>query len=109
MFVGRVESFVISYVSQLLADGGHIDGIVFAGGIGENADRLRADVMKSLNWIERLGKSTAEIGGIDAKANEGATGAGGVVNITLESSRIKAYVVVTDEERMCVKLAQEVV
>jgi acetate kinase len=69
-----------------------IDGIVFSGGIGEKASILRADVLRNFSWLG------AEVG----QDSEGV-----VSCITTESSKLKGWVVETDEEGWCAHLARE--
>lgn len=66
---------------------------------------MRKDVLESLEWIERLGKSQ---GGIDNLKNESGE-VGKLRKITKEGSMIPAYVVETNEELECAKLAMNAV
>jgi acetate kinase len=70
----------------LAAAMGGIDGIVFTAGIGERSPAIRAAVLARLGW---LGFE------LDAAAN-----AGHGPRISTPASRLKAYVVPTDEELM---------
>jgi acetate kinase len=70
----------------LAAAMGGIDGLVFTGGIGENAAPVRSRVCKGLAWL-----------GIDL--DEKANAHGGPC-ISAKGSRVSAWVVPTDEERM---------
>lgn len=79
-----------------------MDGIVFSGGIGEKSDRFRKDVMASLRWIEEL---SGKNGGVEEERNT--NGEGGVREITRVGSWIRSYVVETDEEAECIRLALE--
>ena len=98
LFVDRVCGYVANYLSQA---GGKVDGIVFSGGIGEKSDRFRADVMASMGWVEKLaGKN----GGIDEARNLAESGEK-VRRITRDDSWVPGYVVQTDEEAECIKLA----
>ena len=63
-----------------------IDGLVFTAGVGENAPSVRADVLRRCKW---LGFE------LDDEANQ----AGGPL-LTKSSSKVRAYVIPTDEERM---------
>jgi acetate kinase len=63
-----------------------IDGFVFTGGIGENAAPVRSRVCRGLAWL-----------GLDF--DEGANAKGGPC-ISTKGSRLSAWVVPTDEERM---------
>jgi Cu+-exporting ATPase len=62
------------------------DGLVFTAGIGENAPRIRADVAERLAWAGLL---------LDASANASNHGL-----ISPPTSRLKAWVISTDEEAM---------
>jgi len=71
---------------MLAAALGGLDGFVFTAGIGENSITIRARIAERLSW---LGVT------LDAEAN----GAGaGLVSTT--DSRVKVYVVPTNEELM---------
>jgi acetate kinase len=70
----------------LMASLGGLDGIVFTGGIGENAPAVRAAIVERLAWTGLA---------LDPQAN--ASGAG---CISAATSRLKAWVVATDEEAM---------
>jgi acetate kinase len=70
----------------LAAAMGGIDGIVFTAGIGEHSPEIRGRVVERLGW---LGVA------LDRAAN-----AGHGPLISTPSSRLKAYVVPTDEELM---------
>ena len=65
---------------------GGIDGIVFTAGIGENDPDTRAEVMRGCAW---LGVA------VDPAANKAASGM-----ISTGDSRVAAWVIPTDEERM---------
>jgi acetate kinase len=73
-------------LGSLTAALGGLDGLVFTGGIGENATSVRAAVCRGAAW---LGLD------LDDAANTG----GGPVISTAES-RIAAWVLATDEERV---------
>jgi acetate kinase len=65
---------------------GGIDGLVFTAGIGEHSPPIRARVLDRLRW---LGFD------LDGAANEKGTG-----RITTATSRLTAFVIPTDEERV---------
>lgn len=65
---------------------GGLDAVVFTAGIGENSASLRAAVLRDLDWLGVV---------LDPAANA----AGGPL-ITRKDSRVRAYVLRTDEERM---------
>jgi len=65
---------------------GGIDGLVFTAGIGEHSAPIRARVLDRLRWF-----------GFDLDDAANATGAG---RITKATSRLAAFVIPTDEERV---------
>ena len=76
------------YVGAYLAAMGGADGVVFAGGIGENAPSIRAQICEGLEWM-----------GITldpARNRELIGGREGV--ISAEGARLAAWVIPTDEE-----------
>jgi len=79
----------------LIASMGGVDGLVFTGGIGENAPQVRAAVAERLAWTGFL---------LDSEAN--ARGAG---LISAASSRLKAWVIPTNEEAMIAQHTADVV
>lgn len=93
----------MNYVSQYLfklysqdQSGRGIDGLVFSGGIGEKSVELRRDVLERLKWLG------AEV---DDKANKAEEGV--VREITVGGSKLRSFVVETDEEGWCARLARE--
>lgn len=84
IFCGKVAEFVARYASKMYG----IDAIVFTGGIGENQINIRKKVCEHLKFMGL---------DFDEKAN---TKKGEQVEISLESSKIHAYVIPTDEEMM---------
>ncbi|KAL1413135.1 hypothetical protein Q8F55_000884 [Vanrija albida] len=99
VFVDRLMGFVTQYLAKLLAELpiAEIDGLVFSGGIGENAAGLRADVLGRLGW---LGTS------VDAAAND-ARSDDVVREITAPGSKLRGWVILTDEEGYCAQAARE--
>jgi acetate kinase len=71
-----------------------LDAVVFTGGIGENAAAIRKGVLDRLRW---LGVT------LDDAAN-----ARGDTAITTAASRVHAFVVKTDEERMIARHTRDV-
>lgn len=94
----RLLGYVSQYLCKLLSTTPleQIDGLVFSGGIGEKAEILRADVIKHFGW---LGAD------IDQEGNEREEGE--VREITAKTSKLKGWVVETDEEGWCAHLARE--
>jgi len=82
LFVYRISRELGSLAAAL----GGLDALVFTGGIGENAVPIRERVCRATQW---LGLE------FDEKANEG-----GGPRISREGSRVRAWVIPTDEELM---------
>jgi acetate kinase len=98
VYLDRLLSYISQYLFKLYSsnEGAPIDGIVFSGGIGEKSVELRKEVLKRLKWLG------AEV---DDKANQGPEGV--VTEITKEGSKLRGFVVETDEEGWCARLARE--
>ena len=98
VYLDRLLSYISQYLFKLYSsnDGGTIDGIVFSGGIGEKSVDLRKEVLRRVKWLG------AEV---DDEANEKPEGS--VTAITKSASKLKAFVVETDEEGWCARLARE--
>lgn len=102
LYVDHILQFVASYVTSAKAYG-KLDGVVFAGGIGEKSSKLREDVLAEFKWIEELAGGG---GGVDKEANENGDGNR---RITKEGSKLPGFVCETDEELVVVQLAQKAV
>jgi acetate kinase len=92
-----VELFVYRIgreIGSLSAALGGLDALVFTGGIGENAVPIRERVCRSARW---LGLE------IDEKAN-----AAGGPRMSREESRVRAWVIPTDEELMIAQHTRQV-
>lgn len=87
VFCYRLKKYIGSYLAVL----GNTDAIVFTGGIGENNPQIRMD---TLTGLENLGIE------IDPEKNLQAV-KGAEVQINKDSSRIKIYVIPTNEE-LCI-------
>lgn len=83
MFIERVKRYIGGYMAEL----GHVDAICFAGGIGENSSSMRKDI---LNTFEELGVK------LDLEKNNTREEA----LISSDDSKVKVYVVPTNEELM---------
>jgi acetate kinase len=77
------------YVGALIAIMGGVDGIVFTAGIGEHAAPIRERVCRNLGWCGLE---------LDPAANNA-----NKTCISTPSSKVSAWVVPTDEERMIAK------
>ena len=84
MYVDRIVDYIARYYVELSG----CDVIVFTAGVGENNAAIRKDI---LDKLKVLGIE------VDEDANNNACGE---ALITKESSKIKAYVIPTDEEVM---------
>ena len=91
----QIRKFIGSYVAAM--DG--IDALVFAGGIGENTDDLRTDVCSKLSF---LGFE------IDEEANKAALH-GVEKEITTPNSKVRAFVIPTNEELVIARETKELV
>ena len=82
LFVYRI----VREIGSLAAALGGLDGLVFTGGIGENDAAIRAEVMEGCRWLGLIGN--------EARNAEKAA------RVSCDTSRVSAFVVPTDEERM---------
>ena len=91
MFTSRVVDTISKFYTQL---DGHVDGIIFTAGIGENAYKFRESVINELPLFmdcrldEKINENIASF----KVQQEGM--------ISEKNARCKAYVVPTDEEKM---------
>ena len=76
------------YIGAYLAAMGGADAIVFTGGIGQNAPRVRARILEGLEWFGL---------DLDADANAAVQGSRSG-RISRENARLEAWVIPTDEE-----------
>jgi acetate kinase len=81
-FVASIRHYLGAYLTVL----GGADVIVFSGGIGENSQRIRADVCWNMDWAGLQ---------LDAARNGSA---GGECCISTDESRVDVWVVPTNEE-----------
>jgi acetate kinase len=82
LFVYRV----VREIGSLAAALGGLDALIFTGGIGENDAATRAEVMRGCSWF-----------GLQADEERNLSGRG---RISTAASRLQAWIVPTDEERM---------
>ncbi|MHC5213621.1 MAG: acetate/propionate family kinase [Planctomycetota bacterium] len=83
IFAYRIKKYIGAYTAVL----GTVDAIVFTGGIGENNPDLRAQICAEQVQI-----------GIEIDPDKNAAAFGGESQISTHSSRVKAFVIATDEE-----------
>jgi acetate kinase len=91
LFVYRI----VREVGSLAAALGGVDAIVFTAGIGENDPATRADVAAGCRWLSLE---------LDDTRNRQGQG-----RISAVGSRVSAWVVPTDEERMIARYTSQVV
>jgi acetate kinase len=84
IFCYRIRKYIGSYLAAI----GGADAIVFTGGIGENAPEVRARVLHGLEWMGLE---------LDDELNQRVVG-GTEGCITTPDSRLRAWVIPTDEE-----------
>ena len=84
IFVRRIRKYIGAYLAEMNG----ADAIVFAGGIGENSHEIRARVAAGMEWCGLE---------LDPAVNMEMTG-GKEGEISAANSRLKAYVIPTDEE-----------
>ncbi|HWH50304.1 MAG TPA: acetate kinase, partial [Gemmatimonadaceae bacterium] len=83
LFCYRAKKYLGAYLAAI----GGADAIVFAGGIGENAPAIRAQICDGLDWFGI---------GVDAAKNAALVGREG--RIDRDGSRAELWVIPTDEE-----------
>ena len=83
MYCYRIKKYIGAYFAAL----GHVDAIVFTGGIGENACRIRSSCCEGLSGMGIV---------MDEKKNDG--GSGHESEIQDERSAVKILVIPTNEE-----------
>jgi acetate kinase len=83
MYYYRIKKYIGSYAAAM----GGLDLIVFTGGVGENSDITRAEVVKGLEFMGLE---------FDPEKNNGTRGVEKV--LTKESSKVKVMVIPTNEE-----------
>lgn len=81
------ENRVVDYIGQYTFELGHVDAIAFTAGIGENSDFVRHDI------LAKIAEATGIV--IDEDVNKNGKGER---LITKPESKIKVFVIPTDEE-----------
>ena len=87
LFCYRVRKYIGAYLAVL----GGADAVVFGGGIGENAPEIRERICRNMKWCGLE---------LNRDLNRAAVGLapGRAAKISVEGSRLAAYVVPADEE-----------
>ena len=83
MYCYRIKKYVGAYFAVL----GHVDGLVFTGGVGENAASIRAAICRGLSTL-----------GMEIDPEKNSTRAQKAFEVQSETSTVKVLVVPTDEE-----------
>lgn len=92
LFEASIRSYAGSYMALL----GGADVIVFTGGIGENSDRIRANVCRSMEWA-----------GIELCSTKNA-GVHGEACLSKVGSRVQIWTVPTNEELVVARQTRDV-
>ncbi len=90
VFIKRIVNYLVTYINDL---GGNVDAIVFSGGIGENSQLVRKEVINQVK-ITNLDISDELNQKLDYDE---------YLKISTETSSIPIYVVKTNEEVMIAK------
>ena len=85
---------LVRHIGSHVAALGGLDALVFTGGIGEHADYVRSQVCKELQWLGLELDSVANLNCAD--------------KISTESSRIKVWVIPTNEELVIARHTKEI-
>lgn len=83
IFVLRVRKYIGAYLAEMNG----ADAILFAGGIGENSPEIRARICRDMEWCGLQ---------LDEERNRAVIGREG--EISADGSKLRAYVIPTDEE-----------
>lgn len=92
MYCYRIRKYIGAFTAVL----GGLDGIVFGGGVGENAPPIRAQVLNALDWLGVR---------LDATRNERLRGQQGAISAS--GSQVRVWVVPVNEAEVMVQEALE--
>ena len=84
IFVQRIKKYIGAYLAAMNG----ADAVLFAGGIGENSPEIRSRICRDMEWCGLR---------IDEERNH-SLAAGKEGEISAEGSKLRAYVIPTDEE-----------
>ncbi len=93
LFCYRVKQYIGSYAAAM----GGVDCIVFTAGVGENSIEMREEICKGLSFL-----------GIEFDSERNKT-RGTIAEISSDNSKVKIYVIPTDEEMMIAKDTKDIV
>lgn len=88
---------IIKYIGGYIAALGGVDAIIFTAGIGENQDELRAEILNAFAFYGV--KLDAEANRVHGKEQE----------ITTPDSKVRAFVIPTDEELVIARDTMDIV
>ena len=92
----QIKKYIGSYAAAM----GGLDAVVFTAGIGENTASIRK---RALEGLEFLGIE------IDADVNEKTFGRNGVTELSTKNSKVKVYMIPTNEELVIASDTEEIV
>jgi len=92
LFCYRVRKYLGAYLAVL----GGADGIVFGGGIGENAPEIRDRICRNMEWCGLMLHSDRNRAAVGLEPGHG-------IEISMDESHPAAYVVAADEETWIAK------
>lgn len=98
LFNYRLARFIGSYIGIL----GHVDAIVFSGGIGENSPRTRQETCEILQECFGIELCPERNSCVAAKGDKGG-------QISTDSSKIKVFMIPTNEELVIARSAMKFV
>jgi acetate kinase len=90
--------YIRKQIGAYAAAMGGLDAVAFAGGIGENSAQVRALSLEGLSFLGIR---------LDPARNEAARGASGDALISSDDSRVRVFVVATNEEIVVARKARE--
>ena len=89
---------IVDYIGSYYVHMGGVDAIVFTAGIGENSYRLRKEVLSRLTVL-----------GVEVNDAVNEKVRGEIAEITTETSKVKAFLIPTEEELMIARDVYEII
>jgi len=89
---------IVDYIGSYYVHMGGLDAIVFTAGIGENSYRLRREVLSRLGVL-----------GVEINEEYNKKVRGEIAEITTENSKVKAFLIPTEEELMIARDVYEII
>ena len=96
MLIYQIKKYIGSYTAAM----GGLDAIVFTAGIGENTPSIREGALEGLEF---LGVE------IDKELNGKTRGSAGITKLSTDASRVKVYMIPTNEELVIARDTAELV